>query len=752
MRFVALSFIILLISCSEELPAENLSDLGFYSSPKKIIAALDGKTDGPAENFMLARALGEEKEYRRAVIHFANSCFRSHTDLSIKHFPQPVYKFATGFHLKSKFYPDAVYELARLYSLYREHKYVVKFAEMVPDDGSALYRDAMLLKAQSLSSLKQQGEALACLRGLLDDYRDPGSAAIIRIRIASLLEQDGKMIEAMTEYVQAASSDESAWQAALAAGKVLDIMKTNSADFSDEDKITLAKALYHGRRFKEALSFLDTLKSSKDSGVLLIKCLTRTNEAARISALLGKGGSSSSAVKTHADELWAMGRKAQAMNFYTALYTSGPEPEAREAMERAALYMEDRKAKGFENMLLKYVERYGNHESSASFLWLLGRHYLRQNNKGDAEKFLAAAVDRFPEGPDSGNCRFWLYKLQQERGDVAGALETAGKMAFYNPDSSYAWRLFSQLSADFSKEDLIDRFDKALSGDNDAQAMLYHTLLFIKEKDLSKRTGRIGRIGHNAAGKYRDFGRAFMLLSLGSGFAKNLKGLEKYFETGYLSGISRELQIIPETDLEKKDLCASMMFFGTKYRIHYLAIHGALDMLKLYGLKENIVLMPEEAVKGLLPQPFEKCAARSGERFGVEKNLIYAVVKAESLFNHAAVSSAGAVGLMQLMPATARGIARDLSVEKGYDLKDPCTSLLFGTQYISWLQGYLEGNFEYMVAGYNGGAGNVNRWKKDLNAPDMDYFTEFVPFDETRFYILRTGKFLAQYRSVYGVQ
>ena len=53
-----------------------------------------------------------------------------------------------------------------------------------------------------------------------------------------------------------------------------------------------------------------------------------------------------------------------------------------------------------------------------------------------------------------------------------------------------------------------------------------------------------------------------------------------------------------------------------------------------------------------------------------------------------------------------------------------------------------------MMAGYNAGAGNVKGWMKQFNG-DNDYLTEFIPFDETRFYILRTGKFFIQYKLLF---
>jgi soluble lytic murein transglycosylase len=99
---------------------------------------------------------------------------------------------------------------------------------------------------------------------------------------------------------------------------------------------------------------------------------------------------------------------------------------------------------------------------------------------------------------------------------------------------------------------------------------------------------------------------------------------------------------------------------------------------------------------------------------------------------------------MQIMPATARGIASGLGVYE-YDLKDPCTSLRFGTRYIAGLLSMFKGNFDFVVAGYNAGAGNVQKWRARMAGEDSDYFTEFIPFSETRYYVVRTRKFLIQY-------
>ena len=99
---------------------------------------------------------------------------------------------------------------------------------------------------------------------------------------------------------------------------------------------------------------------------------------------------------------------------------------------------------------------------------------------------------------------------------------------------------------------------------------------------------------------------------------------------------------------------------------------------------------------------------------------------------------------MQLMPPTAKDISRTLKIAD-YDMKNPVDSIYFGTYYISWLNRFFKGNFRDVVAGYNAGAGNVIKWKKDYDHTDTDIYTEQIPFDETRAYVLCAEKYLIKY-------
>jgi soluble lytic murein transglycosylase-like protein len=114
---------------------------------------------------------------------------------------------------------------------------------------------------------------------------------------------------------------------------------------------------------------------------------------------------------------------------------------------------------------------------------------------------------------------------------------------------------------------------------------------------------------------------------------------------------------------------------------------------------------------------FDGIIQKASNKYGVDIGLIKAIIKVESNFNPRAVSTAGAQGLMQLMPATARGLGVS-------DSFDPEQNVMAGTRFLKDMINRYHGNLESALAAYNWGPGNVDR--KGLAAPK-----------ETREYIAR---------------
>jgi soluble lytic murein transglycosylase-like protein len=117
----------------------------------------------------------------------------------------------------------------------------------------------------------------------------------------------------------------------------------------------------------------------------------------------------------------------------------------------------------------------------------------------------------------------------------------------------------------------------------------------------------------------------------------------------------------------------------------------------------------------------------AAEKYGIDEALIHSVIQVESAFNPVAVSPAGALGLMQLMPA----LATELGVDEPFD---PRQNIMAGTRYLRKLLDLHRGNIKLALASYNAGPGAVARYGR------------IPPFGETRRYVMKVTKLLRQDR------
>ena len=121
-----------------------------------------------------------------------------------------------------------------------------------------------------------------------------------------------------------------------------------------------------------------------------------------------------------------------------------------------------------------------------------------------------------------------------------------------------------------------------------------------------------------------------------------------------------------------------------------------------------------------------------------EPRLFHSLVREESNFNRKIVSFAGARGLSQLMPATAKQTAGWLGMTFSLDqLEDPVTNLQIGARYLDAMHKQLADSPYLALAAYNAGAGNVGKWLDTLGNPPTDELVEQIPFEETRGYVKR---------------
>ncbi|MCR5875981.1 lytic transglycosylase domain-containing protein [Phenylobacterium sp. J426] len=138
--------------------------------------------------------------------------------------------------------------------------------------------------------------------------------------------------------------------------------------------------------------------------------------------------------------------------------------------------------------------------------------------------------------------------------------------------------------------------------------------------------------------------------------------------------------------------------------------------------------------------------------FTVDKALVYAIVRQESRFNPAAISPVGAIGLMQVMPATAALATGDDKLRTNYKLLlDPATNLDVGQAYIGWLTDRGVGfDLLRVVAAYNGGPGAVLKTIRHVGEDDPLMLIESLPALETRDYVEKVVAGYWAYKRMFG--
>ena len=151
----------------------------------------------------------------------------------------------------------------------------------------------------------------------------------------------------------------------------------------------------------------------------------------------------------------------------------------------------------------------------------------------------------------------------------------------------------------------------------------------------------------------------------------------------------------------------------------------------------------------MYPLKYEYYISSYSQKYGLDKFLVAAVIKTESNFIPDA-HSGKARGLMQLTDETALWIANKMDIEfQPEDVVDPQTNIEMGCYYLKYLIDKYD-NCDTALAAYNGGMGNVSKWLADKKYSDDGKTLKYIPFEETRNYVVRVNKYKQIYNDKYA--
>ena len=231
--------------------------------------------------------------------------------------------------------------------------------------------------------------------------------------------------------------------------------------------------------------------------------------------------------------------------------------------------------------------------------------------------------------------------------------------------------------------------------------------------------------------------------------------LRGYAYFGYPQKIYSEWQNLLQTDLTAEtgfylsDFLSKCAEQNTDYYVQSLRIAAKAEKLTKKPLNKD-------ELKLIYPQYFKNLVDTYSKKYDIKSSVLYALIRSESFFDAEVVSSAGAIGLTQLMTPTAGEVAQKLKI-KEYSLTDPETNIKFGTYYLSELIRRGDGSLLRAFFSYNAGFRKVTNWLNssliDLGHNKeicMDLFLETIPVSETRGYGRKLVSATVFYEYLYG--
>ncbi|HYC54026.1 MAG TPA: lytic transglycosylase domain-containing protein [Candidatus Binatia bacterium] len=219
------------------------------------------------------------------------------------------------------------------------------------------------------------------------------------------------------------------------------------------------------------------------------------------------------------------------------------------------------------------------------------------------------------------------------------------------------------------------------------------------------------------------------------------------------------MQALRQAGLESlaaRDLQASLTKFDGKTRASLLPSLqrvGAFDTALQIAveLHKKGEISRDQARPYLYPRAHAEIVEQEARRAGIDPVMVYALMRQESAFAPQAVSSANALGLMQLLETTATRVAnkRGITPPQRSDLFEPAVNIRLGVAYLAELSKQFEGNPPLILAAYNAGENAAQRWQSLVAAWDEDEMIEQISYRETRAYVKSVLRNMRNYRRLY---
>ena len=350
------------------------------------------------------------------------------------------------------------------------------------------------------------------LKKISSVYKDHESLSLIYLRLGSVYESSGNFYNASDSYINVIKTESGIWQNSIASKRLIYLTTEKKVILDSSEKFKcFASALYDAGQFNKALIIIETIlqkEQSTDMEILKLNILTLKNYPKAILFLKSKEGSTGyeKLLLAHANILWEHGRRKESVKIYNRLTSTSDNQLLEGVLTRLSFYYEERNKPEFISYMELYMKKFPEEVQSGRFLWLIGRYFVKINNREKASEYFKTGIMKYPDNFYTSYCRFWLYKNSstEKKTRPPENLEFLEELAVNNPDTYHALTLLKD-EADKSETSILTKqYKEALKNKNKNRALLFHTLLFIKNGYNNSHSERLKQLDNSITTKYTE--------------------------------------------------------------------------------------------------------------------------------------------------------------------------------------------------------------------------------------------------------
>jgi soluble lytic murein transglycosylase len=338
------------------------------------------------------------------------------------------------------------------------------------------------------------------------------------------------------------------------------------------------------------------------------------------------------------------------------------------------------------------LEQYGQSDTAAEIRWQQAELLDQQGDLNGAWSWAKQIVEQNPDSEVAPKAAFWVGKWASKLEQKPQAEEAFKYVLSRYPDSYYAWRAASLLGWDV--------------GD--------FSTIRTKQPNIVKPQTRVA-------------------LTAGSDALRELYQLGQIRDAWSMWQVEFTNRLKPTVSEQYTD---GLLLLAVNDNLDGIFMLSSLAWRKPPAEQADYKTLRKQASywQSLYPFPYVETIEQWAQKRNLNPMLVTGLIRQESRFEAKIESSAGALGLMQVMPETADWIAGQIKL-KDYDLRKPEDNINLGTWYLDFTHQEYADNSVYAVASYNAGPAKVAEWIEKYDTSDLDRFIEKIPYPETRGYV-----------------